>query len=311
VTQGLVSLIMPAWQPRPDWLGEAVGAALAQRDCQLELLVVDDGSPEPVADLLARFDDERLRNIRIDHAGATAATNAGIAAARGDYMRFIDADDVIDRDSTTRLLELIGGRDDVIAYGATVFCDENLRPLWRMTSDIEGDAVIPCLLGRFTTRPHAFLFPRQVVEATGEWSTELTVSEDWDFILRALEHAEVRGTHAVATFYRRHPGGLTSDPAQGERGARAVIDGYFQRHPEQLGTRTERRARARMLALIGRVYLTHGERGKGVGYLARSAVRDPSAIALEVAQGARAVPGFARRLIRARRAGHRAPPDQS
>jgi hypothetical protein len=66
-----------------------------------------------------------------------------------------------------------------------------------------------------------------------------------------------------------------------------------------------------MLALIGRVYLTHGERSKGIGNLARSAVRDPSAITLEVAQGARAVPGFVRRLIRARGAGHKAPPNQS
>ena len=298
MTEGLVSLIMPAWQPRADWLHEAVGGALAQQDCELELLVVDDGSPEPVANLLDSFDDARLRNIRIDHAGATAATNAGIRAARGDYMRFIDADDVIDADSTARLLELNGGRDDVIAYGATMFCDENLRPLWRMTSDVEGDAVIPCLLGQFTTRPHAFLFPRQVVEAAGEWSTELTVSEDWDFILRALEHAEVRGTHAVATYYRRHPGGLTSDPAEGERGARAVIAGYFQRHPEQRGTRMERKARARMLAHIGRVYLTQGRPLKGLANLARAAVRDPFAVAAQIAQGARAVSGRARSRVR-------------
>jgi glycosyltransferase involved in cell wall biosynthesis len=309
VTQGLVSLIMPAWQPRVDWVNEAVGGALAQRDCELELLVVDDGSPQPVVDLLSSLDDARLRLIRVDHAGRTAATNTGIRAARGDYMRFIDADDVIAPDSTARLLELIGGRDDVIAYGATMFCDENLRPLWRMTSDVEGDAVIPCLLGRFTTRPHAFLFPRRVIEATGDWFTELTVSEDWDFILRALEHAEVRGTHEVATYYRRHAGGLTSDPEEGERGAQLVVAGYFQRHPEQRGTRIERRARARMLALIGRVYLTHGERRKGLGKLARSAAHDPSALALEMAQGARAVPGFARRLMRGR--GDEDPPEVS
>jgi glycosyltransferase involved in cell wall biosynthesis len=311
VSDTLVSLVMPAWRPRADWLREAVGGALGQRGCQIELLVVDDGSPEPVAELLSGFDDPRLRPMRIEHAGAAAATNAGMAAARGDYLRFIDADDVIEADSTARLLELVDGRDDVIAYGATLFCDEELRPLWKMTSDVEGDGVVACLLGRFTTRPHAFLFPRKVVEATGLWATDLAVSEDWDFILRALEHGSLRRTDAVATYYRRHPSGASANSAEGERGARYVIDGYFERHPEQRGTRLERRARARMLALIGRVYLTHGERGKGIGNLAQSAVRDPSAIALEVAQGARAVPGFARRLIRGRGAGHKTPPDRS
>jgi hypothetical protein len=279
---------MPAYQPRPEWLHEAVAGALAQRDCELELLVVDDGSPEPVADLLSEFRDVRLRIIRVDHGGKAGATNTGIKAAGGDYMRFIDADDVIDPDSTARLLALNEGRGDVIAYGATMFCDENLRPLWRMTSDVEGDAVISCLMGRFTTRPHAFLFPRRVIEATGEWSTELTVSEDWDFILRALEHAQVRGTHEVATNYRRHQGGLTSDPAAGERGAQSVVAGYFERHPEQRGTRIERQARARMLAHIGRVYATHGQLGKGLRDLAAAARHDPVALWVELRQGIRA-----------------------
>jgi glycosyltransferase involved in cell wall biosynthesis len=293
----LVSLVMPAWKPRPDWLRQAVGGALAQRGCRVELLVVDDGSPEPVAELLSAFDDPRLRTMRIDHAGATIATNAGMAAARGDFLRFIDADDVIDPDSTARLLDLTGGRDDVIAYGATMFCDEQLRPLWKMTSDVEGDGVRACLLGRFTARPHAFLFPRRVIEATGEWATDLAVSYDWDFILRALEHASVRSTDAVATYYRRHPSGATANSAEGERGARYVIDHYFQRHPDQRGTRLERQARGRMLAHIGRVYATHRRPGKAIAKLARAASLDPGAVWFEVSQGLPAAAAYGRRRL--------------
>jgi glycosyltransferase involved in cell wall biosynthesis len=294
----LVSLVMPAWRPRPRWLQEAVAGALEQRDSRLELLVVDDGSPEPVAELLTGFDDPRLRVIRIEHAGASSATNAGVAAARGDYLRFIDADDVIEVASTNRLLVLTGGRDDVIAYGATMFCDEDLRPLWKMTSRVEGDAVTACLLGRFTTRPPAFLFPRRVIEATGEWSTELTVSYDWDFILRALEHGRVRGTDEVATYYRRHPSGLTSSAAEGERGARYVVERYFKRHPEQRGKRLERRARARLFAHVGRVYATHGHPAKGAARIARAAALDPRAVWVEVAQGLPVAVACGRRLLR-------------
>ncbi len=118
-SKGLVSLIMPVWRPRPEWLRRAVTAALAQRGCEIELIVVDDGSPDPMEELLSDVDDDRLRVLRVEHAGASRARhcapasrarNAGIAAARGGYVRFIDADDEILPGSTARLVELAGGR---------------------------------------------------------------------------------------------------------------------------------------------------------------------------------------------------------
>ncbi|MFL5907147.1 MAG: glycosyltransferase family 2 protein [Solirubrobacterales bacterium] len=295
MSKPLVSLLMAAWQPRPDWLHQAIAGALGQRDCRVELLIVDDGSPEPVAELLRDFDDQRLRTLRVEHSGAAAAKNAGIAASTGDYLRFIDADDLIEPTSTSRLLDLCDGREDVIAYGATMFCDDELRPIWKMTSRVQGDAVKACLLGRFTARPHAFLFPRRVIEATGQWSTEIKVAEDWDFVLRALEHAEVRGTDHVMTYYRRHPQGATSSAEEGDRGANYVLDRYFERHPEERGTKLERQARARTLALIGRTWATHGQRRKGIRLLARAAALDPRAVWVEFRQ---ALPAGAGRLRR-------------
>jgi len=288
---------MPAWRPRREWLRESVRSALGQAGCSVELIVVDDGSPEPVAELLSGVEDDRLRLLRVEHRGASAARNAGADAASAAVLRFIDADDVITPRSTATLLSLLGGRDDLIAYGATMFCDEQLRPLWRMTSDVEGDATVACLLGKFTTRPHAFLFPAAVVEKAGDWRPDLGVSEDWDFILRALEHAQVRGTHEVATLYRRHGEGSTEDPAEGERGARAVVDAYFARHPEQRGTRLERRARARLLAHTGRVYATHGARAKGLRRVARAAALDPTAVTTEIRQSLPAIGGAVRRRL--------------
>jgi glycosyltransferase involved in cell wall biosynthesis len=297
VSAKLVSLVMPVWQPNPEWLRQAVAAALSQRDCELELIAVDDGAPEPIDHLFSSFQDPRLRLIRAAHGGASAARNVGIAEARGDYLRFIDADDVIDPDSTAKLLALTEGRDDVIAYGATVFCDEALHPIWKMTSEIEGDGVRACLLGRFTTRPHAFLFPRRVIEATGEWDPEIRVNHDWDFVLRALEHASLRGTSDVATYYRRHPGGVTSMTAEGLRGPEQVVDRYFERHPEQRGTGLERLARARALAHQGRVYATNRRPRKAIATLGRAAARDPRSVWPEVTQAMPAAVAHARRMF--------------
>lgn len=86
---------MPVWRSREDWLRAAVDSALAQRDCDLELIVVDDGCERPVAELLADVDDRRLRVRRVPHGGVSAARNAGLAAAGGDWIRYVDGDDVL------------------------------------------------------------------------------------------------------------------------------------------------------------------------------------------------------------------------
>jgi glycosyltransferase involved in cell wall biosynthesis len=295
----VVSLIMPVWRPRPDWLRQAVEAALAERGCEIELLVVDDGSPEPASETLSSFDDPRLRIMRIPHGGVANARNVATEEARGSFLRFIDGDDLVEPGGTARLLSLVDGRDDLIPYGATLFCDAEMRPIWKMTSDVEGDAATASLLGRFTTRVHSFLLPRRVCDAAGEWNSDLVASSDWDFTLRCFEHASVRGTHDVVYRYRRHPGGLTADLAEGERGAKHVVEDYFRRHPEQRGTPLERRARARMLAHTGRVYATHRQLGKGMSRLARAATIDPRALGVEVAQGlAYAAARFRRRFQR-------------
>jgi glycosyltransferase involved in cell wall biosynthesis len=294
----LVSLIMPVWRPRADWLRQSVERALAEQGCEIELLVIDDGSPEPVSEMLASFDDPRLRLLRIPHEGVANARNVATAEARGSFLRFIDFDDLLEPGSTARLLSLTEGRQDLIAYGATLFCDEEMRPIWKMTSDVEGDAVTDCLLGRFTTRIHSFLLPRQVCDAAGEWNTDLIASSDWDFTLRAFEHAPVRGTHEVVYRYRRHPFGVTADLEQGERSGQHIIEGYFRRHPEQRGTRLERRAQARRLAHIGRVYATHRQLGKGMARLARAARLDPRALGVEVVQGVPYAAARARRRFR-------------
>jgi glycosyltransferase involved in cell wall biosynthesis len=271
----VVSFVMPVWNPRSEWLVAAVRSVLGQHGCRSELIVVDDGCPTPVETLLREIDDERLRVLRVPHGGASRARSAGVAAAVGDWFRFADADDVLEPNSTSRLLQLLNGAEDVIAYGATLWCDRELRPLWTMTSRIEGPALIPCLLRRFTVRPFSALFPRRVVEATGDWDAELLLAHDWDYLLRALEHATVRGESAVATYYRKHPSSLTN-VAAAEEGR--VVEKYLERHPEHRGTQLERQARARVEAALARAYIAKGL-AKNAFWAARRSLRlDPAAL---------------------------------
>ena len=275
----LVSLVMPAWKPRPDWLREAVVSALAEDACDLELIVVDDGSDEPVAPLLADVEDPRLRTLRIDHSGPYAARNAGIAAARGELVRFIDSDDVVEPGSTGRLVALAAQGGETLVYGATMMCDEQLAPQRIVTSDLEGHVAEACVMGGFEVFVVSMLFPRPVIERAGPWEAAFRVSGDWDFVLRAVEQAPVRSLDQVVTRYRRHSSSITksADVAAGAEAGRLVLDRYFQRHPEQRGTALERRAYARMHIDRASAHAWLGERGPASRHLALAARRAPAA----------------------------------
>jgi glycosyltransferase involved in cell wall biosynthesis len=252
VSDSLVSIVMPAWRPHPEWLRQAVASALDEQACRVELIVVDDGSPEPVADLLRPLEDPRLRVVRSDHGGVAHARNVGVRAAGGDYFRFVDADDVVARGSTGRLVRVAAA--GVIAYGDTAVCDRQLRPLGIKSSDLEGWIARDCLLYRFDVRLMAMLFPRAVVEAVGEWDATLQLGEDWDYVLRALEHAPVRRDPEIALFYRRHERSQTANLEAALRYESLVVDRYIERHPEEAGTGLEREARAKLLTVRGKAW---------------------------------------------------------
>ena len=277
----LVSLIMPAWRPRPDWLRAAVASALSEQECEIELVVVDDGSEQPVGELLSDVDSARLRVIAVEHGGPYAARNAGVAASSGAFVRFIDADDLVEAGSTGRLLATSTAGGEVLAYGATAVCDDALNPERVATSELEGWVSEECVAGDFDVYVVSMLFPRAVLERAGPWEERaFSVSGDWDFTLRALEQAPVRRLDQVVTRYRRHSGSVsrTADVAAGAEAGRLVLDRYFSRHPEKRSTRLERTAYGRLHLNRARGHAWVGDRRRAARELAKAARRDPAAV---------------------------------
>lgn len=273
---------MPVHEQREDWFLQAVASALEERDCELELVVVADGGEEAVERLLEGIEDPRLRLLAVEHGGPYAARNAGLRAAAGSHVRFVDSDDVVEPGSTGRLLALAGDREDVVAYGATLMCDERLEPGQTVTSTLEGDVTEACVLGGFHVYVVSMLFPRRVLERAGQWETAFRVSGDWDFVLRALEHAEARRLDETVTRYRRHGDSITrrADVAAGAEAGRLVLRRYFARNPQLEGSTLERRAYVRLYVDRAKAQAWHGRYIAALVLLGRTARLSPRAAGL-------------------------------
>jgi glycosyltransferase involved in cell wall biosynthesis len=252
-----VSLVMPVWRPDPEWLRAAVSSALSDA-AELELLLVDDGGEADLEGLLDGVVDQRVQLLRTAHGGPSHARNVGLAAAEGSFIRFVDADDVVVPNSTSRLLAR--STSETIVHAATVVCDEAMRPERTIASELEGRVERECLLGRFDTRVVSLLFPRPVIDAAGPWDVEFEVSGDWDFVLRCIEQAPVRRDPGVATYYRRNPESVSraASVAAGEAARRRVLEKYFERHPAASGSRLAREAAAEASLAAARGYAARG-----------------------------------------------------
>jgi glycosyltransferase involved in cell wall biosynthesis len=292
VAEVVASLVMPVWRPRAEWLRTAVASALDERKCPIELIIVDNGNEPPVSELIADVVDHRVRTISIAHGGVSRARNAGMALARGEFIRFVDCDDALTPNSTSHLLSHAG--DLTIAYGATEYCDAELRPYKTVVCALHGHIAAEALTSFTVTLP-ALLFPRRVVELAGDWDESMTICEDWDFVQRALEHATVRGDARVAIKYRRHSTSAVGEASidLSERSAERVVANYVQRHPDQRESRHVRRAHAMRLTEAGDRYLQTGNRSAALSRFGRALRHD-------AAYTVRTLSGIIARELRAR-----------
>ena len=93
IKKDCVSVIIPVYN-RENMIGNAIESVLSQSHSNLELMVIDDGSTDNTKDILKSFDDDRIVLIETNHNGAYVARNIGIENSRGEYLAFLDSDDV-------------------------------------------------------------------------------------------------------------------------------------------------------------------------------------------------------------------------
>ena len=179
----LVSVIIPTYD-RIALLMEAIASVRAQRYAPIELIIVDDGSTDGTAERLRSEHDVRL--LCIDHTGCPGAVrNAGVAAAAGDHLAFLDSDDLWMPDKLTVQMEALAASPDI----PIVHCRERWLRDGRTVSQagqrhrragrLFADAVRKCIIG-----PSTVLLRRAVLDAVGGFREDLQIAEDYELWLR-------------------------------------------------------------------------------------------------------------------------------
>lgn len=225
----LVSVVIP-YRNHGAYLPVAVASVQAQDYPSWECIIVDDGSAPDSADvatgLAAR--DERIRVHRQPPRGLSAARNAGLHLARGEYIQFLDADDVIaPRKFSVQLAALAGASRPAVAY-----CDYSLmmagngptRPARYLSPRLAGARPVVDLAARWesdlTIPAHCFLFDRQLFSRGAvRFDETLPSHEDWDCWMEIFRaEPAVRYLDTKLATYVIRPDSICSDRSRMRRG---------------------------------------------------------------------------------------------
>ena len=219
----LVSILIPCHNAAP-WLAETLESALAQTWPHREIIVVDDGSSDDSPSLARTFVPRGVRLIEQPNRGASAARNTALAAARGDYFQFLDADDLLAPDKLAQQMKLAAATADA----DVVLCGTWSR-FTRTPADadftpqaLSADAApIDWLVTKFgqnaMMHPAAWLTPRALAEHAGPWDESLSLDDDGEYFTRVVLAArEVRCCREAVSFYRSGLSGSLSG-AKSER----------------------------------------------------------------------------------------------
>ena len=186
-----VSVIMPTYNRLP-FLDEAVKSCTRQSYRHTELVVVDDGStdgtPDYLKDLQGRLSREHFQYVRQRNRGPAAARNAGLKAARGEYVRFLDSDDTLDPDAVERAVKVLTVTGADACIGARRFMSPSGKR-WSVNYEPpKGHIVRP--LSRFfdlELRPQGCLWTfRRHLFSEVAWDERLLAREDTDLLGRML-----------------------------------------------------------------------------------------------------------------------------
>jgi glycosyltransferase involved in cell wall biosynthesis len=257
-----VSVVIPTHN-RSRWLQLTLRSVLWQRDVDLEAIVVDDGSTDDTTEVVARMRDPRVRLIHHDAPrGVSASRNHGAERAMGEWVAFIDDDDLWAPEKLARQLEAARAASRDWVYAGCVNIDAGLRAFGGVPPPPPEQVVR--VIRRYNAIPGGgsnVIVRRAVFERVGPFDLALKNTEDWEMWIRLTEHGPPAWAPHPLLGYRVHPANASLDVA-------AILEGVALIE-RRYGTRVDRGALNRWIA---ESYLRAGQRAEALKHLVIAAV---------------------------------------
>lgn len=210
----LVSIVIPAYKAEK-YIEETLDSVKNQTWPNIEAFVIDDGSPDNTFDTAKKFESENIKILRQQNSGACVARNKGLSLSKGDYIQFLDADDILSHDKIEEQMKILNNRSDILAVCPTVhFMDGedylNMKPreesYWIHDTDDPVEFLIKLYGGygeRWMVQTSAWLTPTEICHEIGPWNEDLLLDQDGEYFARAVLASNGIRTTGGMNYYRR------------------------------------------------------------------------------------------------------------
>lgn len=185
-----VSAILPTYNPNKEWLETAIRSVLNQSFEDIELILIDDESPEPIHTLISKeiLADDRIKIHRIDNSGFTAATNEAIRQSQGEYIAPIGQDDIWREDKLKKQLQQITNKDMVFSKAYRVSEDGDCFGTY---GEFPNKQRFHKLIVRCYPCYESVLIRKSVFKEQGLLNEDYDIVSDWEFWLRTWPYVTV------------------------------------------------------------------------------------------------------------------------
>lgn len=232
----LASVVIPAFNSS-EYIVEAIESALQQTYSPIEVIVVDDGSTDDTREKLSSFiEDGSVRYQFQTNRGLAAARNTGIKLARGKYLQFLDADDLISPNKIERQVQRLESSPTPAICGCDYrfFDGSNVSALYG-GDPFKGQFPLNSVsrLFEFETVVHRWLFPVSIFEIVAGFDEDMPATEDWLFIWKAAASG-IGFLYLDEPFalYRKHNNNMTGDCNRGATGHLLALD-HVERYQQR------------------------------------------------------------------------------
>jgi glycosyltransferase involved in cell wall biosynthesis len=210
-----ISVIIPTYN-RADLVGETIESVLRQTFDDFEIIIVDDGSTDATKEVVRRFDGS-IKYLYQENHGRCYARNKGFEASSGDYVCFLDSDDVLNPRMIERQVSLLESKSDLgFVYSDYQFINragEILpKPEIYSAHPLRRGKIFQFLICLdFIPSPSAVLARRGCINATGLFDPSLNNAEDWDWLLRMTSVYETDYVPEPLCLIRKHDGNTPAE----------------------------------------------------------------------------------------------------